>query len=292
MAVRLQTAAASQARAILLMLGAILLFSLMDATVKALAPRIGIMPTLWARYAGQMLIVLIIVSPRLTTVVRTAMPGMQLLRSLLLLCATGCFFTGISLIALTDAAALMATNPVFITLGAALFLGERIGLRRAGGILAALVGAMIVIRPGSDIFTPAALFPLAAAISYSGYALLTRRVGHSEDVWTSLFYTALVGTVLLTAAVPFFWVPMQAIDWLLIVAVAGLATSGQLLLIRALSQGEAAMLAPYSYVGLILATAWGILFFAEWPDLWSIVGMLVIAGAGLYVWHRETASGT
>ena len=67
-------------------------------------------------------------------------------------------------------------------------------------------------------------------------------------------------------------------------------TVGQLCLIRAFSQGEAAMLAPYSYTGLIFAALWGILFFAELPDGWTISGALVIAGSGLYVWHRETRS--
>lgn len=281
-------AQAVQSRAILMMIAAILCFSLMDASVKALAPRVGVLPALWARYAGQMLLVLILIAPRLQSVVRTRYPRLQILRSVLLMCATGFFFTGISLIPLTDAAALMAMNPVLITLGAALFLGEALGPRRLAGIAIALVGALIVIRPGSDVFAPAALFPLAAAICYSGYALLTRRVGPDEDVWTSLFYTGLVGTVLLSLAVPFRWQTPDATGAALILAVALFGTLGQFALIRAFSQGEAAMLAPYSYVGLVFAALWGALFFAEWPDLWTLCGALVIAGAGLYVWYRET----
>lgn len=278
----------SRSRAILMMIGAILCFSLMDATVKALAPKVGVLPALWARYAGQMLLVFVLVLPRLKTVAHTAYPGLQLARSVLLMCATGFFFWGLSLIALTDAAALMAVNPVLITLGAALFLGEKLGFRRIGGILAALLGAAIIIRPGSDIFTPAALLPLLAAVCYSSYALLTRRIGHREDVWTSLFYTGLVGTVILTLAVPFAWQAPDATAIALMLLTAGFGTAGQLLLIRSLSLGEAGMLAPYAYCGLIFAAIWGIVFFAEWPDLWTVAGALVIAAAGLYVWHRET----
>ncbi|MEX0282319.1 MAG: DMT family transporter [Arenibacterium sp.] len=284
------TAMTPQSRAISLMIAAIFCFSIMDATVKALAPQVGILPTLWARYAGQMLIVLLIVLPRLRRVVRTQYPYLQILRSILLMSATGFFFTGLSLIPLTDAAALMSTNPVMITLGAALFLGERIGIRRVAGIAAAVIGAMIVIRPGSDVFTPAALLPLAAAACYSGYALLTRRVGADEDVWTSLFYTGLVGMIILSAAVPFRWVTPDptGLGLMLLVALAG--TIGQLALIRAFSQGEAAMLAPYSYVGLVFAATWGFILFAEIPDFWTVVGSLLIAAAGLYVWYRETFS--
>lgn len=276
-----------QSRAILLMISAIFCFSGMDALVKALAPSVGVLPALWARYAGQMLLVFVIVLPRLRQVARTRHPVLQFLRSILLMSATAFFFTGLSLIPLTDAAALMATNPVMITLGAALFLGEPLGLRRIGGIAAALLGAMIIIRPGSDVFSLAALYPLGAAACYSGYALLTRKVGADEDVWTSLFYTGLVGMLILTAAVPFQWVTPDPSGVALMIGIALAGTVGQLALIRAFTQGEAAMLAPYSYVGLGFAALWGFAFFAEIPDLWTVLGSLVIASAGIYVWYRE-----
>lgn len=276
-----------QNRAILLMIAAIFCFSIMDMTVKALAPSVGVLPALWARYAGQMLLVFVLVLPRLTSVVRTKYPGFQFLRSILLMSATACFFTGLSLIPLSDAAALMSTNPMLVTLGAALFLGEKLGVRRIVGIVAAMIGALIIIRPGSDVFSAAALFPLGAAVCYSAYALLTRRVGADEDVWTSLFYTGFVGTVLLSILVPFQWQTPNATDVALMVIVAVAGTIGQLALIRAFSIGEAAMLAPYSYTGLAFAAFWGVIFFSEIPDFWTVVGSLVIASAGLYVWHRE-----
>lgn len=277
-----------QSRAIVLMISAIFCFSIMDMAVKALAPNVGVLPALWARYTGQMVLVLVLVLPRIRQVVRTRYPVLQFLRSLLLMSATAFFFTGISLIPLTDAAALMSTNPVLITLGAALFLGEPLGMRRIAGIAVALAGAMIVMRPGTDVFSPSALFPLAAAVCYSGYALLTRRVGADEDVWTSLFYTGLVGTVILSIAVPFRWTSPDLGGLGLMAAIALAGTIGQLALIRAFSQGEAAMLAPYSYTGLGFAAFWGFVFFAEVPDFWTVFGSVVIAVAGLYVWHRET----
>ncbi len=270
------------------MIAAIFCFSIMDATVKALAPNVGVLPALWARYAGQMLLVFVLVLPRLRTVVRTKYPKLQFFRSLLLMSATACFFTGLSLIPLSDAAALMSTNPMLITLGAALFLSEKLGVRRIAGIVAAMIGALIIIRPGSDVFSAAALFPLGAAVCYSAYALLTRRVGADEDVWTSLFYTGFVGTVLLSILVPFQWQTPSATDVGLMVIVTLAGTTGQLALIQAFTKGEAAMLAPYSYTGLAFAAFWGVIFFSEIPDFWTVVGSLVIAAAGLYVWHRET----
>ena len=117
--------------------------------------------------------------------------------------------------------------------------------------------------------------------------LLTRRVGADEDVWTSLFYTGLVGTVLLSLVVPFQWQSPDKAGFALMIVIALAGTIGQLALIRAFSQGEAGMLAPSSYTGLAFATFWGFVFFAEIPDFWTVFGSCVIAGVGLYVWYRE-----
>ena len=214
--------------------------------------------------------------------------GLNIARSFMLMGATSFFFSALGLIPLTDAAALMSVNPVLITLGAAVCLGESLGIRRITGIIVALVGALIVIRPGSDVFSLAALLPLAAATCYSGYALLTRKVGANEDPWTSLFYTALVGTVVFSVLVPFAWQPLDAVSLMIMAGLSVFGMVGQLFLIRAFSTGEAAMLAPYAYSGIILATFWSMVLFDEWPDVWTIIGALVIIGAGLYVWHRET----
>lgn len=281
-------ASRSPAQAIPLMIAAIFCFSVMDACVKVISPATGTLPALWARYAGQMLVVCVLVAPRLSSVARSRYPRLQIARSVLLLMATFFFFLGIARIPLANATAVMALNPVFITLGGAIFLGEVIGPRRALAIAAALCGALLVIRPGSDAFHPAALLPLAAAICFAAYALITRRVGPDEDPWTSLFYTGLVGGVLLSLAAPWFMHWPDAKSALFMIGIALVGTMGQLLLIRALSAAEAGLLAPFSYSGLIFATVIGAVFFAEIPGLGTIAGALVIAGAGLYVWLRET----
>ena len=134
----------------------------------SMAPSVGVLPALWARYAGQILFVFVLVLPRLKQVVSTLYPRLQLLRSMLLMSTTAFFFTGLCLIPLTDAAALMSTNLVFLTLGAAIFLGEPLGVRRLAGIAMALVGAIIIIRPSSDVFILSASLPLVAAAYYSG----------------------------------------------------------------------------------------------------------------------------
>ena len=277
---------------VMLMIGAMFIFTLMDAVAKLLTHEIGVWPTLWVRYFGQAVLVVIIVLPRIKQVVKTSFPLLQLTRSVFLMCATMCFFWGISNIGLAEATAIMDISPVLITLGAVLFLGERIGIRRVFGILGALIGALIVIRPGTDVFTIYALFPLGAAICYSGYNLITRFVGAREDPWTSLFYTALFGATVLSAIVPFYWQPLSSFIITLMVVLSVLATLAQWLLIKALSIGEASLLAPIGYIALIFATLWGFLLFCDLPDHWTVAGAGVIVASGFYVWYRERQSTT
>ncbi|MEO0380582.1 MAG: DMT family transporter [Pseudomonadota bacterium] len=260
----------------------------MDVAVKAVSPMTGTLPALWARYAGQMLIVVMLVAPRLTQVARSAYPKLQVARSILLMLATFFFFLALGQIGLAEATAVMAMNPLLITVGAALFLGEALGPRRIGAIAVALIGALIVIRPGTEVFQPAALLPLIAAFCFASYTLITRRLGPDEDVWTSLFYTGLVGAVILSAILPFHLprLDLQSVALLCLVGAAG--TAGQLMLIRALSLAQAGLLAPFNYTGLIFAVIWGLILFGEVPDALTLLGALVIAGAGIYVWHRET----
>lgn len=277
---------------VMLMIGAMFIFTLMDAVAKLLTHEIGVWPTLWVRYFGQAVLVVIIVLPRIKQVVKTSFPVLQLTRSVFLMCATMCFFWGISNIGLAEATAIMDISPVLITLGAVLFLGERIGIRRVFGIFGALIGALIVIRPGTDVFTIYALFPLGAAICYSGYNLITRFVGAREDPWTSLFYTALFGATVLSAIVPFYWQPLSSFIITLMVVLSVLATLAQWLLIKALSIGEASLLAPIGYIALIFATLWGFLLFGDLPDHWTVAGAGVIVASGFYVWYRERQSTT
>ena len=282
-------ALADNARGIALMLAGILLFTLMDALARYLM-RAGYDPlqVVWARYTGQFVFVMIIVARHLPGVLRTAHPVAQGIRSVLQFAATSLFFLGLAHIGLAEATAIMDVNPVLITLGAALFLGERIGPRRVFGILAALLGAMIVIRPGLGVFSSAALYPLAAAACYAGFALITRWIGGRDGVWTSLVYAAVVGTVATTAMQPFVWRPIGAGEVWGFVLIGGFGVAGQMCILRAFTLAEAAVVAPFAYLGLVFATLWGFVFFAELPDFWTVLGATVIVLAGLYVWYRET----
>lgn len=275
-------------KGILLMILAVFLFTVMDAVAKGLIARYPAPQVIWARFAGQALIVAVLLGPRMGPMLRTRHPWLHVVRSAFQFMATGFFFLSLAYIGLPEATALADTSPVLITLGAALFLGEKLGLRRIFGVVAALTGALIIIRPGAEVFTLAALLPLANAVAYAGNALLTRHIGMQEPYWTSLMYGALFGAILGGIALPFVWITPTLPDLGLFLLVGCLGTGAQLCIIRSFSSTEASVVAPFTYLGIIFATLWSVLFFDAWPDGWTMVGALVIVSAGLYVWHRET----
>ena len=272
------------------MILAILLFTAMDATAKGLIERYPAPQVVWARFAGQLLIVLVLLNARAPRMLQTRHPWLHMARSACQFGATGLFFLSLGHIGLAEATALTDINPVLITLGAALFLGERLGPRRLAGVFVALVGALIILRPGYGVFSPWALLPLGAAVCYTGNALLTRHLGPREPVWTSLLHASIFGTLVAALALPLVWVPISGPDLLLFALVGCLGTGAQLCIIRSFSMTEAAVVAPFAYLGIVFATFWGALLYDQWPDRWTVIGALVIVGAGLYVWHRETQS--
>jgi drug/metabolite transporter (DMT)-like permease len=284
----MQTSAPTTARGILLMIAAILLFTTMDATAKGLIQRYPAPQVIWVRFAGQLLIVILLLRHHIGPVLRTRFPVLHFWRSASQFGATTFFFLSLPHIGLAEATAIADLNPVLITLGAALFLNEKLGPRRIAGVAVALVGALIVIRPGAGVFTWWALLPLLCALSYATSALLTRKIGAQESVWASMVYAALFGTIVAGMALPLLWQPVATEDLWRFGLIACLGTGAQLCIIRSFSITEASVVAPFAYLGIVFAAGWGIVLYDQWPDRWTVIGALVIVGAGLYVWHRET----
>ena len=272
---------------ILLMIGAIFCFASMDATAKYLMKEIGPAQTIWARYTVQAILVTVLILPKINIYGKTKYPKLQFLRSVALMMATTLFFFAFSKLGLAEASAIFNISPVLITLGAFLFLREQIGPRRVIGIVVSLLGALIIIRPGSGVFTVYALLPLGAAIFYSTYSLATRFVGTNESPWTSLFYSAIFGAICYSIYIVFHWSPMSSNALLLTIIIGLFGTAGHICLIRALTLGEASLVAPFIYTNLLFTTIWGLVLFGNFPDFWTIAGALIIVAAGVYVWARD-----
>lgn len=280
----------AQLRGILLLLGAIFAFTLMDATAKYLTQSYHPVQVIWVRFISSLALVALVVGRSFGATLRSRRPLVQAGRGLAQLGSIGLFFTALQYIGLAEATAIMDINPVLITLAAAVFLGESIGLRRCLGIAVALAGALIIIRPGAGVFQPAALLPLAGAFTYAAGAILTR-LAREDSTATSMLWSALFGTVATSLAVPFFWQPVEGQHIWAFVLLGLFGSAAQVMLIKAFTVAEAAVIAPFGYSGLVFAGLWGWLFWGDLPDRWTVIGALIIVGAGLYVWTREARVG-
>ena len=273
---------------IVLMILAIFFFSIMDVLAKALSEENDSIMVVWARYAGQTFWTILFILPSLKTVLRTSVTRLHVLRSVLLFGATASFYVALAGLPIAEATAIFEIAPLVITGLAVVFLGEKVGPRRWAAVAAGLLGALIIIRPGSDVFTPFALLPLLAATCYAAYAIVTRLMPRTESAWTSLFYGGVFGTIISSIIVmPIFAMPESANDLWLFLLIGPVGAAGQYLLILSLQRAPASLLAPFGYVGLGFSALWGVFIFAEIPDGATILGAGIIVNAGLFVWYRE-----
>jgi drug/metabolite transporter (DMT)-like permease len=276
-------------RGILLMVAAVGTFVLMDTVAKYLTRWYPAPLIVWARYASNLTVLLAFLAARGDLgLLRTARPGLQFARGLLLALATLLFFTSLSVLPLADANAIGFAMPLFVAALAVPMLGERLEMARLLAIVAGLAGALFIVRPGSDLFTPYALLPLGMAVCNALYQILTRKIAGLEPPLTSLVWGAIVGAVLLSAIAPFVWVSPQAVSHgVLIVIIGILASIGHFLLIRAYDYASATLLAPFTYSALLWAVLLGWVVFGDFPDGWSLVGMGIIVVSGLYLANRQ-----
>ena len=279
-------------RGIVLMLIAVGLFVVMDTTAKYLSQSYSVLEVMWARYLFHALTLVVFLRKRLIFTLRTERPLLQLLRSTTLLAGTGFFVFGISFIPLADASAIFFLAPILVTALSMPLLGERVGLRRWIGVLIGFIGAAIVIRPGTGMMNVGSLLILAAAFVYAIYMITTRVLNRTDSALTTTVYSSVVGTVACCIAAPFVWVMPDAKSWALMVMLGILGAISHYILILSFRYAPAAVVSPFDYSRLIWSVLFGVIIFGDIPDVWTIVGSLVIAASGLYILHREQKVGS
>ena len=242
---------------------------------------------IWARFAFNMLLMALLLNRRFFEHLRTVRPGLQFLRSLLILATTVLYFGAIHYIPLADANAIMALSPVIVTALAVPVLGERVGLHRWLAVAAGFAGAVIIIRPGLDVMNTASVVILSAAFCNALYQICTRLLSRSDPVLTILIHTGTLGVVATSAVAPFTWVTPDITGWALMVTMGALGSVGHFMLIKAYSYAPAPAISPYAYSGLAWSALLGFGIFGDIPDAWTIIGALVIVASGLYILHRE-----
>jgi drug/metabolite transporter (DMT)-like permease len=275
-------------RGIVLLLTSSIFLGTSDATSKYLSATLPSIEIAWIRF----LVFLLIMSPAIMPgsplfSLRTKRPVLQVARAMALLGSSLLFISGLRFLPIAEASATSFVSPLFVTALSIFFLGEKVGLRRWLATAVGLMGVLIVLRPGTGAFHPAAFFPVVSAFAWACCLILTRKMSGQEHVLVTMTYGSIVGFVILCTLVPFVWVTPTWHDILFGIIIGLTSTAGQWIVVLAFRYADASVLAPFSYIQLLWVTLLGFLIFGEVPDVWTVVGAAFVVASGLYTAHRE-----
>jgi drug/metabolite transporter (DMT)-like permease len=275
-------------RGIALLLASTVFLGTSDATSKYLSKTLPSVEIAWIRF----LIFALIMIPAMVPgspifALRTRRPLLQIVRGAALLGSSVLFISGLRFLPIAEASATSFVSPLFVTALSIVFLSEKVGLRRWLATAVGLIGVLIVLRPGTGAFHPAAFFPVASAFAWASCLILTRLMSGQERAMVTMTYSSIVGFAMLCALVPFVWVAPTWHDILFGTMIGVTSTAGQWIVVLAFRYADASVLAPFSYVQLLWVTLLGFVIFGEVPDVWTITGAAFIVASGLYTAHRE-----
>ena len=260
----------------------------MDGFAKYLSDDLPILQITWARYFFTVVFTLpVMLFFFKKQLVWSDKPKLQILRGLILLSANICFFYAISIISLAKALTLAFVAPLIVTAFSPVLLGEKVGFRRWTAVIVGFIGSLVVIRPGFVELNFASLAALGTGILYGFYLIITRKLSTSDNPLLTLLMTGMVGAILVSAIIPFYWVKPSLNQWSLMAGIGVFACIGHLFLILSLKFADASKLAPLGYTEIIPNVLIGYYFFSELPDNWTYVGLLIIILSGLYISRRE-----
>lgn len=281
------------AKAIIMMVAAAGILTVNDAIAKWLTERYPVGQVLALRGG---LVVLLVYCWAVATgrggVLRVRSWPLNLTRGGLMASSTFLFVTSLSLLPIADAIAISFAGPIFATALAALLLAEPVGWRRWSAVAVGFAGVVVMVRPTPEMFRIVALIPIVAALIGALRDIVTRKMGTGGEstLMVLIVSTAIVGFAgLLT--LPFGWVALRPLDFLMFLGTSVLVAFAQGLMIESLKYGEVGLVGPFKYTSLVWAVLLGLVFWGDVPGLWTLAGSLLVIASGLYIWHRETVAG-
>ena len=287
--------AARYGRAITLIIVAVSVFAVVDTIAKLLLREAyPVLQVVWARYTFQVVAMLVLLGPRLgwRGLVATKHPGAHVVRGVVLTASSLLFFSALAHITLAAAASIAFLAPILVTAAAAIFLHERVRPATWFALAAGLGGVVLIVRPGSSVFTWWALLPLGSACCFASYQLLTRRLAGRDSAYTALFFPGVIGMIVMTPfAAATAMIPDSALHALGFVAVGVLGGVGHYILIKAFERAPASTLAPFSYTQIASVLVLGWFVFGEFPDALALAGTGVIVLSGLFLAWRQRRPG-
>ena len=221
---------------------------------------------------------------------KTNNPKLQITRSVLSIIESGFFVLSFRYLSLADAHSIASLTPVIVVALSAIILREKVDLKTWIAIFIGFIGVLVIMRPGLSIFDPMSLIPLAAAFFLSLYQIVTRKVSEYDSSETSLFYTSVVGIILLSFLIPFFWQPMQSFSYLLFLGLGFFFSLGIYFQIIALSFTKASVVQPFHYTLILWAIILGYIFYNDLPDIPTVIGAIIITLSGIYVLNLRSKS--
>jgi drug/metabolite transporter (DMT)-like permease len=275
-------------KGIALILSSTMFLGISDVTAKYLSASLPSIEIAWLRFlVFAMIMVPAMVPGSPLFALKTGSLPLQLMRGAALLGSSLFFISGLRYLPIAEASATGFVAPLFVTALSIIFLSENVGVRRWLATAVGLIGVLIILRPGSSAFHPAAFFPLVSALAWACTLIMTRMMSGKEHAITIMTYSSIAGVAILSALVPFVWVApsWQAIAFGVLIGV--FSTAGQWIVVLAFRYADASVLAPFSYTQLLWVSILGFLVFGELPDVWTIIGAAFIVGSGLYTAHRE-----
>ncbi|SMQ61267.1 Threonine/homoserine efflux transporter RhtA [Devosia lucknowensis] len=215
---------------------------------------------------------------------------LELLRGTCLLATTGLNFLAMKFLPLTVTSAIQFTSPLIICALSGPLLGETVGWRRWLAIAVGFCGILVIVRPGTEAFQPAALISLGCAFFLALFSILTRKLAGVDTAQTQQFYAGATPIVLLLPIAFTDWTwPSMPISWVAFFVMGAAGLAGHYLNSVAHRFASPATLAPFSYLSLIYLSIASWLIFNQPPDEWFILGVCIIVASGLYIWLRERA---
>jgi len=275
---------------ILLMIITTIVFASQDGLSKYLATEYNVYMVVMIRYWFFAAFVISMSSRRtggIKRVAKTKSPILQIFRSVILVAEMCITILAFTLLGLAETHAIFVFFPLIIAMLSGPILGEYVGWRRWLAISVGFVGILIILNPGNGIFSPYALVPLAGAILFALYGLLTRYVGQYDNSSTSFFWTGVVGSIAMTVVGLNFWDPVSKSDWSIMLLLSASGVVGHYLLIKCYEVAEASAVQPFAYLQLIWASMIGIIIFGEQITTNVLIGACIIVGAGLFTLWRE-----
>ena len=276
---------------IFLMLMAYGLFSFIDAGAKWLA--IAGLPSAqlaFMRYVGHFAISSALVGRGGMALSRFSSPHIKLvlLRGALLMGSTVFNFFAVRYLPLTLTSTILFSAPIIICLLSWPLLGERVGIYRWSAIMLGFAGVAIAVRPFDETFHWAVFLSLSGAFCFSLYSILTRHLSGLVSTDVLQFHSGMVGSVcLLPVAIAQWQSPASLSDWLILISLGLFGWAGHQVLTIAHNYAPASVLSPFGYSFIMFLTVWSYLVFNHLPDIWTILGALVIISSGLIIWFRE-----